>query len=241
MPLETNLRLGEKPRISPLMPSQESGRSMGISGISKIIPSAKLSMFLIFVFQVILLILIVNPPNLLNQLNVVNIINDASKQANLPPTEVPVVGVIGDNKLLPSIDDIKKQNQFAADVYKDAQNGDYVLAYSSKMVIYRAGEKKVIYEGDTPATQQTKLQQAASDAVVSKAKEAGLIAQDSTETPGLSVVVDADKVKANNPVFYASAQKDDIIGTFSDSKLIVIYRPATKSIINSGKFSTIVQ
>jgi len=239
MPLETRL---DQARVSPFV--QKESQKMKVSepmNFSKYIPNMKVSMFLLFVFQIILVILIINPPNLLNQLNVVNIVNDASKQANLPPTEVPVVAVIGDNKLLPTVEDIKKQNQFAAEVYKDAQNGDYVLAYSSKMIIYRSSDKKVIYEGDTPATKQKNLQDQATQAVVAKAKEQNLITQDSTETPSLSVIVDENKVKESDPTFYANAQKDDIIATFADSKLILIYRPATKSIINSGTFTTVVQ
>jgi len=239
MPLETRL---DQARVSPFV--QKESQKMKASepmNFSKYIPNMKVSMFLLFVFQIVLVILIINPPNLLNQLNVVNIVNDASKQANLPPTEVPVVAVIGDNKLLPTVEDIKKQNQFAAEVYKDAQNGDYVLAYSSKMIIYRSSDKKVIYEGDTPATKQKNLQDQATQAVVAKAKEQNLITQDSTETPSLSVIVDENKVKESDPTFYANAQKDDIIATFADSKLILIYRPATKSIINSGTFTTVVQ
>ncbi|MEO6728801.1 MAG: hypothetical protein ABIM99_02655 [Candidatus Dojkabacteria bacterium] len=240
MPLETRL---DQQRVSPFIQKESVKMSKPSSPMnwSKYIPSMKLTMFLMFVFQVILVILVLNPPNLLNQLNVVNIVNDASKQANLPPTEVPVVAVIGDNKLLPNVEDIKKQNQFAAEVYKDAQNGDYVLAYSSKMVIYRSAEKKLIYEGDTPSTKQKALQDQASTAISEKAKEENLLAADSTESAALSVVVDETKVKESDPIFYANAQKDDIIATYQTAKLIVIYRPATKSIINSGTYSTIVQ
>lgn len=240
MPLETRL---DQNRVSPFIQKEtiKSNKSTGTTNWTNYIPNMKTSMFLMFLVQVILVLLILNPPNLLNQLNVVNIINDASKAASLPPTEVPVVAVIGDNKLLPTVDEIKKQNQFASEVYKDAQNGDYVLAYSSKMVIYRAADKKVIYEGDTPSAQQTKLQDQAAEVIVSKAKEASILAQDSTEKPALSVVVDENKVKENNGVFYANAQKDDILATFTEAKIIVIYRPATKSIINSGSFTTVVQ
>lgn len=240
MPIEIT-RNNEK-RLSPFLQKSEVVKNPSKDmNLSKYIPNMKVSMFLILVLQVILILLVLNPINLLSQLNVVNIVNEASKQASLPPTEVPVVGVIGDNKLLPSVDEIKKQNDFAAQVYKDAQNGDYVLAYSSKMIIFRANEHKVIYEGDTPSATQTKLQQAATDAVVKEAKSKGLIAQDSTEVPGLSIVVDEDKVKASNASFYSTTQKDDIIATFAESKLIIVFRPATKSIVTSGRFSTQVE
>ncbi|MEP7103329.1 MAG: hypothetical protein ABI721_01295 [Candidatus Dojkabacteria bacterium] len=243
MALENNLRFSEQQRTSfsqkPMPQTKIS--NFNLDSISKYIPSTKISMFLLFIFQIILLILIVNPPNLLSQLNVVNVINDVSKAAAIPPTEVPVVAVIGDNKILPNIDDLKKQDQFTAEVYKDAQNGDYVLGYTSKMIIYRVSEKKVIYDGESPVAKQTKLQKDATNAVVAKVKEVGLITSDSTETPNLSVVVDEDKVKESNSSFYTNVQKDDIIATFPDSKLLVIYRPATKAIINSGKYTTVVE
>lgn len=53
----------------------------------------------------------------------------------LPAGEEPTIANIVD------IESLKKNNE---DFYKDAQNGDYLLIYTAKAVIYREPENKVI-------------------------------------------------------------------------------------------------
>ena len=210
------------------------------SNWKKYIPDTRFFIIIILLLQCVQIYFFFNPLNLLQQLQVVDVINDVSKKVSIPPTEIPVVGVIGDNKVLPDIETLKKENDANAQVYKDAKNGDYVLGYSSKMVIYRKEEQRVIYEGLSPVSLVTNTQNSLVTALTNKTKEAGLIASDSNQVPSVSVVTDVASVKVQDQKFYADLQKDDLIGVFAQSNLIVIYRPSSQRIINSGKVNTTI-
>jgi hypothetical protein len=198
-----------------------------------------LAIFLIFVFQGIILYLILNPINLVNQLTTVQTINEVIKTSKLPPNELPQVGIIGDKKNLQSIEDLKKGNAIDAKIYKDAKDGDYVLGYTSKLVIYRPSEKKVIYDGDTPQQELAKSQQAVVALVQKKALDSKLI-NDKTPVPQASVVTDPEKVKAANG-FYKDVQANDIVANFTSPDLIVVYRPSEDKIVTSGQVSLTVK
>ena len=202
------------------------------TGMSKIIGAATL---LILLLQAGIFYLILNPINLYNQLTTVQVINEITKSIQIPPNELPQVGIIGDKKNLQPIDDLKKGNAIDAEIYKDAKNGDYVLGYTSKLIVYRPSDKKVIYEGDTPQQKVTKSQQTLIALVSKKALDAKLITEKSAISQS-NVVTDAEKVKASNE-FYKDLQNNDIIASFSNPDLIVIYRPSSDSIIKSGQVS----
>ena len=201
-------------------------------GMSKIIGAATL---LILLLQAAIFYLILNPINLYNQLTTVQVINEITKSIQIPPNELPQVGIIGDKKNLQPIDDLKKGNAIDAEIYKDAKNGDYVLGYTSKLIVYRSSDKKVIYEGDTPQQKVAKSQQTLI-ALVSKKALDGKLITDKTAIPQASVVTDAEKVKNSNE-FYKDVQNNDVIANFSNPDLIVIYRPSSDSIIRSGQVS----
>ena len=200
--------------------------------MSKIIGAATL---LILLLQAGIFYLILNPINLYNQLTTVQVINEITKSIQIPPNELPQVGIIGDKKNLQPIDDLKKGNAIDAEIYKDAKNGDYVLGYTSKLIVYRSSDKKVIYEGDTPQQKVAKSQQTLI-ALVSKKALDGKLITDKTAIPQASVVTDAEKVKNSNE-FYKDVQNNDVIANFSNPDLIVIYRPSSDSIIRSGQVS----
>ena len=202
------------------------------TGMSKIIGAATL---LILLLQAGIFYLILNPINLYNQLTTVQVINEITKSIQIPPNELPQVGIIGDKKNLQPIDDLKKGNAIDAEIYKDAKNGDYVLGYTSKLIVYRPSDKKVIYEGDTPQQKVAKSQQTLI-ALVSKKALDGKLITDKTATPQASVVTDAEKVKNSNE-FYKDVQNNDVIANFSNPDLIIIYRPSSDSIIRSGQVS----
>jgi hypothetical protein len=190
-------------------------------------------LLIILLLQLGIFYLALNPINVYNQLTTVQVINEVVKTASLPPNELPQVGIIGDKKNLQDIETLKKGNAIDAEIYKDAKDGDYVLGYTSKLVIYRPDGKKIIYEGDTPQQKVGKLQQNLIAVVQKKALEAKLISTE-TAVPQASVVTDPAKVSSSNP-FYKDIQKDDIVANFSNPDLIVIYRPSTDSIVKSGQ------
>jgi hypothetical protein len=172
-------------------------------------------------------------------LTTVQVINKITKNVPIPPNELPQVGIIGDKKNLQDVDTLKKGNAIDAEIYKDAQNGDYVLGYTSKLIIYRASEDKVIYEGDTPQSKINQTQQNLISLVQKKALSEGLIKSD-TAVPQASIVTDPEKVKESNE-FYKDVQTNDIVANFSSPDLIIIYRPSTDSIVKSGQISLTVK
>jgi hypothetical protein len=212
-------------------------------------PLISLAIVLILIFQGAILFLFLNPINLLNQLSTVQVINEVTKLVSenkdggqIPPNELPQVGVIGDGKNLKNIDELKKGNAIDAEIYKDAQNGDYVVGYTSKLVIYRPSEKKVIYNGETPQQKLNQNQQAQQQVIVTVSKAAldAKLITEQTPVPQASVVTDAEKVKSGN-AFYSAVQNNDIIATYSNPDLIVIYRPSEQKIVKSGKIEIAIK
>lgn len=226
---------------SPLskMPSKPE-RQKGIRRFLNI-RSAVIGIFVLQILTTVLLIIIIRPSLVFEQASAVGITNKVSELVSVPPSEVPVIARVGDGRNLTDIETLKSQNEVNAEVYKDAQNGDYVLAYTSKMIIYRAGENRIIYEGRSPQKILEDTQNSIINAVVTKAKKANLIPQDSTETPQVALVSDPNALKSGNPQFYAEAQQNDIVVTFPRSSIVILYRPSNDLIINSGSFSTVIR
>ncbi len=193
---------------------------------------------LILILQILLIYVTVNPPNLFNQLNVVNVLNRVSEKVAVPPQELPVLAMIGDGKNLPKIDELKRLNKVNEEVYDGARDGDFVLLYSSKMVIYRSSEDRIIYEGDSPAAILQKKQQGLLSQIISLAKERNIVSTDSQEVPVLNQVTDPTIVRQMNPKFYQDVQVDDIVAIFNQSAKILIYRPSIGALVNSGSITT---
>ncbi len=199
--------------------------------------SMKFLVVVILLIQLVILAFILpfSPLYILQQQTVTNqVINEVSKLTPVNVNEQPQVAVVADAEVL------RKANAVQAQVYKDAANGDYVLVYSDKMIIYRRNDNKIVYQGDSPATLADKSQKSIQDAIVAKAKSANLIAADSTETPQLSSVTDAAQVKAQDASFYANVANGDIIALFPSAKVVVLYRPSTGDMVNSGTFNTTI-
>lgn len=201
----------------------------------------------ILVMQLVFLYLVINPVNVFTQLNSVSIINEISKLAQLPPNELPQIGIVGDKKNLADIEDVKKANIIDGEIYKDAANGDYVVGYSTRMVIYRPNEKKIIYDGQSPqqkltATQQqnSTQQQAIISAVIKKTMEAKLIPDTYNAIPNVSVVTSPEDIKKTND-FYKDVQKDDLIATYTNPNLVVVYRPSANAIVKNGQIQVSIK
>jgi hypothetical protein len=189
--------------------------------------------------QVAFLYLLLNPVNIYNQLSSVNIINEVTKDKNLPPNELPQIGVVGDGKNLADIEVIKKTNAIDADVYKDAKNGDYVLGYTNKLIIYRPSEKKVIYEGPSSQQKLAASKQTLVTQVMNKVMSSNLLPKDFQGVPNISIVTSPEELKKNGDL-YKDAQANDLVATFSTG-LIAIYRPSTDAIVKSGTVSTVIK
>ena len=137
------------------------------------------------------------------------------------PKENPVIAEVLD------VDILRQEHPINADVYKDAANGDKVIAYADKLIIYRPDENKVIYEGKNP--NQIMQEQYIADLKDVLAKVGALTTLDTKTVPQLSTIADIDKLKAGNPKFFADALNEDKILVYPDR--LIIYRPSTNQII----------
>ena len=203
------------------------------------VASMKFLVIVIIILQIIVIYFLINPINLISQLSSVQVLNKVAA-LTVVPTEIPNVGVVGDNKTLPDIETIKKANSVQAQVFKDAKNGDYVLNYTTKFVIYRESENKLIYDGDSPTSIINKAQETILTNVTAKAKELGVIDNNSTEQPQLQAVTDAATLKSSNSTFYSDVQNDDVVALFAQAKKIVLYRPSTNTIIKYGQYEFVI-
>jgi hypothetical protein len=208
-------------------------------GIFKFLTSIKFLAFLIVVFQIAILYILLNPINILNQLNAVQVVNKISKLTVVPAGEIPsAIGTVGDNTLLPNAETLRKDNQIQAQVYKDAKDGDYVVVYSNKMIIFRDSENRIIYEGSTPAQILNTNQENLVKALIAKVKDVGIIASDSDESPQLRIITtELADLKKSNPDFYADAKENDIVAIFAKSNKIVIYRSEGDAVVKYGDMS----
>jgi hypothetical protein len=193
----------------------------------------------ILVMQLVFLYFLVRPINVIEQLTSVQKINKITTltQAPLPITEVPQIGIVGDQKTLADADTIRKTNAIDAEVYKDAQNGDYVLGYSNagRLVIFRPSDEKIIYDGQSSTAKLQVGQQTLITSVLKKTVEAGLIPADYKLVPQVSVVTSPEDLKKGNE-FYKDVLKDDLVASFTNPNLVVIFRPSTQQIVKSGQF-----
>lgn len=215
-------------------------RKVLLGNILKKLSSVRVLAFLIIVFQLIILYVLINPLNIITQLNSGEVISKVSELTELPSETPEAIGAVGDYTLLPSAETLRGGNNIDAEIYKNAVDGDFVLLYSNKMIIYRESENRVIYEGDTPTgilkTNQDKL---LAD-LVAKVKEERIINQESNEVPQLLLIQSKLEVlKSNNPNLYADAQQGDILVIFAEANKVVLYRPEGNSIIKHGSLSII--
>jgi hypothetical protein len=198
---------------------------------------------IVLILQLVFLYFLLNPINIFNQLNSVNIINKISqvKDIALPITELPQIGVIGDGVKLKNIEAIKQENQVDAEIYKNAANGDYVLGYTTKLVIYRPSNDTVVYNGPTPQMKLQETQGAIINLVVKKAKDAKIVPADYNTVPQVSIVTSPEDLKKINADFYKDVAKDDLVASFSSPNVVMIYRPSEDKIVKSGTIQVAIK
>lgn len=140
--------------------------------------------------------------------------------------------------LIVSVDNVKKlqeANPLNAEIYKDAQDGDRVIGFQDRMIIYRESEDKIIYEGKSPAHVQQEQYMAELQAIIPELNK--LISIDLQARPRLLTVVDPDKLKSENPKLYSNVIVGDKVLIYQDR--VIIYRPSTKSIVTDKTINEI--
>jgi len=151
--------------------------------------------------------------------------NQVRKLANINDTEPPVIAIVSD------IDKLRNANSIQKEIYKDAQNGDYVLGFVSKMVIYRKQDNKIIYMGDSPKLTQDKEQADVITQLKAQAKSININLTDSN--PQISTITDASLL---NTTFYKNAKLGDIVAFFAKDGIVIVYRTTTEQIIAKGHY-----
>ncbi len=202
----------------------------------KKLASIKTLVVLLVIFQLIIFLVLINPIGLLSQYANAQILTKIAK-LTIIPNETPLEsGIIGDNTSLPNIDTLKTEANVNSQIYKDAKDGDYVVAFSTKMIVYRDSESRIIYEGPTPTQLIQKNQIDSMVALIAKAKADGVISSESTEIPVVQEVNsdNIDSFKAQNSDFYGNAKESDLVVIFTKENKILLYRIDGNQILKSG-------
>ncbi len=192
-------------------------------------------LYIIIILELIAIIYLLNPISIYNNFQNKQAVASVGTLAQNIPSEEPVVAVVTD------ADKLRGENGIQAEIYKDAQNGDYVLGYTNRMIIYRQSSNKIIYDGGTPQMKLQDAQQGLVEQIVDVVKNAGLISRDATETPQVSVINDVVSLKKTDETFYVNVRNGDLLVLFPQNEVIVLYNVNTKEIINSGKYKTEIE
>ncbi|KXK26639.1 MAG: hypothetical protein TR69_WS6001000646 [candidate division WS6 bacterium OLB20] len=188
----------------------------------------------ITVLLVINIFLTISPPYIQQRNLTQQVMEEVAEQVEVNPFETPVVSVVAD------AENLRSSNSIQAQVYANAQDGDYVLGYSDKMVIYRRSTGEIVYEGDSPGTILNRNQQALRDSVVKAAVSSGVIGSAENANPQLSVVTDPKQLQSQDAEFYKNAQSGDVIAIFPNNEVILLVRSANGqvTIIEQGEYNT---
>lgn len=199
----------------------------------KIVSSTKFLVAAIIVVQILILIVFLNPVGLLNQFSANQLINKIGTLTSIPNETPLAMGQLGVNSF-PSSEQLKEQDLESAQVYKDALDQDYLVIYSTKMIIFRESENRIIYEGPTPNQIFLENQKDIAEKLIAKAKEQGIISQDSAEAPYLKqITTDLEDLKDVNSAFYNNAAVSDVIAILVIENKLILYRPSNDSIVGN--------
>ncbi len=210
-------------------------KSVGFKVFNIIFSARILSLLSLAGIIVIIYFLYVAPPYLSNLSLNKTILDEVSKL-----TSVNILDETTSFAVIIDAEKLRSENAIQKEVYKDAQNGDYVILFKDQMIIYRRPSQKIIYQGPSPATLANQQRLALAKKIGEKVLEAGLIPEGTKEiaVPQLSEVVDPEKTKEQNSEFFADVQTNDIIAYFPDLNLVVLYRPSTDMLINTGSYQS---
>jgi hypothetical protein len=204
-----------------------------IKKLVKFITSPKGLVTIVIILLLLILFPIYNPLATIQNIQNQQLISQVLGKATNTYAETPIVARIVD------IDALTKDNPINAQIYKDAENGDFVLIFTKGLIIYKPSEEKIVYEGDNPAVTLQKNQELLISNIQEVAKSAGLIEESSTEIPQLSLVTDPELLRGqnlSNSDFYKDVIKDDIIVFFVQAGRAAIYRSSTGEFISQGNY-----
>lgn len=136
--------------------------------------------------------------------------------------------------LILTIDDVeavRKADPLNEQVYKDAQNGDRIIRFSDRMIIFNEGENKIVYEGKSPVQMQQEQLTADLQSVLSEVSQLTTI--NPQARPQLLTVAKPEELKKQNPEVYKDVELGDRVLLYTDR--VIIYRPTEKKIVFDAK------
>ncbi len=190
------------------------------------------------IVQFIIIVLLLNPQNLINEIYKYQAIK--AIQDNLKSDEVnPILSVIGYDQTIPSVETLKSQNIYLAEVYKDAQNGDVAIGFEKRTIIYRPGNGKIIYDGPSPSQLFEQHKQKLTTEITKLAITNNILAAQPNYAAVNITIVDNDNFATFKNIpgeIYKLIEIGDVIATYYDLKVQILYRPNTKNIIYHMKY-----
>lgn len=129
------------------------------------------------------------------------------------------------------VDAVRKADPLNEQVYKDAQNGDRIIRFSDRMIIFNEGENKIVYEGKSPVQMQQEQLTADLQNVLSEVSQLTTI--NPQARPQLLTVVKPEELKKQNPEVYKDVELGDRVLVYTDR--VIIYRPTEKKLIFDAK------
>jgi hypothetical protein len=230
MPAPESLTLNSQPTQSSSVSSRRDARQKYRPQLSRVVGLVRQNALVIVLTLILacllyLIFVFFSPFAVIGALRDQSLVRDAAKRASVDPAQFQFMVELGKTNEFKDLEALKAQSVFNQDVYKDAQKGDRVLAFSSKMVIYRNG--KIIYDGLSPAQKQAQYQQQQVENAHQAMKAEGLVKND--EVPQLAVVV--DRTKLGDDLFFAKAENGDFLLAYEKANVFAIYRPDTKKIV----------
>lgn len=138
------------------------------------------------------------------------------------------------------VEALREQNEFQSEVYAEAQNGDFAIAYEDKVIVYRRSENRIIYNDASPAARLQAANQQILENIANAARSVGINPEED-EVPQVLVVNDPEQQRETDPVFYERVAEGDLIAIYPVTERILIYRPDTESVINRGVIQTIIE
>lgn len=207
-----------------------------LKSFTRVLGSVRFLMVVIIIMLGVCIYFFFKPPFLRETSLAASVAEEVRAIVDVNPFETPSVSSIKDAKAL------RGANHIQAQVYLNANDGDFVLTYSDIMIIYRRETKQIIYQGNSPSTIQTKLQNETAGLILAAAKKIGAIEDGVTaaDFTQLTLVNDPDELKGVDPVFYENVTTNDIIAVIPVGQVVLIYRPSTNEIVRVGTYTTTV-
>lgn len=222
---------------------EEQSKSKANIDWQKAAPQVSMLLSVITILLVIVVLYVTASPVLLERYNPRQaVINEVANLTTVSMFESPQIEVIGTGNLS-DLDAIVSANEANKQVYENAQDGDYVLAFDSKLVIYRRSTNTIVYEGQSPRQKIQEQNLQIAQVVIDQAVKDGVLSEENStsEVPTLAVIRDADEFKSNNPEFYSVVENNDILAQFNQAGIIIIYRPDDQKIVKVGSVDTVIK